>query len=90
MTNIKMVNEKNKLESMIVNFLNHLCFIWTYAHIQNFCEKKKFTIILIFWWKFWNAGDFEFLLRVILKSKINYKMNDYLVSMSYGGKATKI
>ena len=93
MTNIKMVNEKNKsIRIYDSKFFKPFMFYFGLMppHPGIFVKKKVYNNFGLFDESFENAGDFEFLLRVILKSKINYKkMNDYLVSMSYGGKSNK-
>ena len=39
---------------------------------------------------FQNAGDFEFLLRILLKKNVKYKkIDDHLISMLQGGKSNK-
>ena len=59
-------------------------------HPGIFVKKKVYNQFGYFNESFKNAGDFEFLLRVLLKGKIKYKkINQYLVTMSYGGKSNK-
>ena len=59
-------------------------------HPGVFVKKDVYKKYGYFLEDFQNAGDFEFLLRVLLKKKIRYKkLDDYIVSMTYGGKSNR-
>ena len=59
-------------------------------HPGIFLKKKIYNKFGYFLENLENAGDFEFLLRVIFKKKIKYKkISDFLVHMNYGGKSNK-
>ena len=93
MTNIKIINKKNKIvridkNTFFKNFIFYFCYMPPHPGI--FVRKKVYNNFGKFIENFENAGDFEFLVRFILKKKIKYKkINDYLVTMSYGGKSNK-
>lgn len=55
-------------------------FVKNFVYKKNGLYKEKYKI----------AGDFEFYLRILFKSKINYKLvESKYVIMSYGGASTK-
>ena len=93
MTNVRIVNKKNQIVRIYKNnfFKN---FIFYFGHMPPhpgvFVKKDVYSKYGLFVEDFENAGDFEFLLRVLLKNKISHKkIDEYFVSMTYGGKSNK-
>jgi len=93
MTNIKIINKKNQILRIYRNnYFKSFMFYFGLMppHPGIFVKKKVYENFGYFREEFKNAGDFEFLLRVIGKNKIKYKkINDFLVCMSHGGKSNK-
>lgn len=93
MTNIKIINDKNEIVRIYKNnFFEKYLFYFGYMppHPGIFIKKEIYNNYGYYKENFKNAGDFEFLLRVIGKKNINYKkINEFLVSMKYGGKSNK-
>lgn len=93
MTNVKIINKKNKIVRIYKNnyfrkfmfYLGHMP-----PHPGIFIKKEIYVKYGLFNENFDNAGDFELLLRFLLKNKITFKkIDDYFVSMTYGGKSNK-
>ena len=93
MSNVKMVNNKNKIIRVYKNdlFRNFMFYLgYMPPHPGIFLKKEIYNKFGYFLENLENAGDFEFLLRVIYKKKIKYKkISDFLVHMNYGGKSNK-
>ena len=93
MTNVKIFTKKNKLIRIYKsNSFKNFMFYFGHMppHTGIFVKKEVYEKYGFFIEDFQNAGDFEFLLRVLMKKKIKYKkLKDYLVSMTYGGKSNK-
>jgi len=93
MSNIKITNKKNQtLRIYKNNFFKNFMFYFGMMppHPGIFVKKKVYKNFGLFNEDFKNAGDFEFLLRVIGKNKIKYKkIDNFLVNMSHGGKSNK-
>ncbi len=93
MTNIKIINDKNEIVRIYKNnFFKKNLFYFGYMqpHPGIFIKKEIYHSYGYYKEDFKNAGDFEFLLRVIGKKNINYKkINEFLVSMKHGGKSNK-
>lgn len=93
MSNVKMVNKKDKIIRVYKNdlFRNFMFYLgYMPPHPGIFLKKEIYNKFGYFVENLENAGDFEFLLRVIYKKKIKYKkIGDFLVHMNYGGKSNK-
>tara|TARA_B100000900_G_scaffold378641_1_gene362967 strand:- start:551 stop:1303 length:753 start_codon:yes stop_codon:yes gene_type:complete len=93
MTNIRIINKKNQILRIYKNnFFKSFMFYFGLMppHPGIFVKKNIYENLGFFKEEFKNAGDFEFLLRVIGKNKIKYKkIDDFFVSMSHGGKSNK-
>jgi len=93
MTNVKMINIKNKIVRVYKNnqFKNFMLYFgFMPPHTGIFVKKKVYNKFGTFIENFENAGDFEFLVRILLKENVRYKkISNYLVSMSIGGKSNK-
>ena len=93
MSNIKIINKKKQtLRIYKNNFFKNFMFYFGMMppHPGIFVKKKVYENFGLFNEDFKNAGDFEFLLRVIGKNKIRYKkIDNFLVNMSHGGKSNK-
>ena len=93
MTNVKILDEKNEIIRIYKNrFFKKYLFHFGYMppHPGIFIRKDVYDKLGHFNENFKNAGDFEFLLRVLGKKKIRYnKINKFLVSMRSGGKSNK-
>ena len=93
MSNIKIVNKNNQIIRVYKNnFFHKYMFYFGLMppHPGIFVKKSIYLKYGFFKEQFENAGDFEFLLRVIGKNNIAYKkVNDYLITMRHGGKSNK-
>ena len=93
MTNIKIINKKNQILRIYKNnYFKSFMFYFGLMppHPGIFVKKKVYEDFGYFREEFKNAGDFEFLLRVLGKNNIKHKkINDFLVCMSHGGKSNK-
>ena len=93
MSNIKMVNEKDKIIRIYKNnsFYNFMFYFGMMPpHTGIFVKKEVYTNFGYFREDFKNAGDFEFLLRILAKNKIKFKkINNFLIKMKYGGRSNK-
>jgi len=93
MSNVKIYTKKNKIIRIYKsNRFKNFMFYFGYMppHPGVFVKKDVYKKYGYFLEDFQNAGDFEFLLRVLLKKKIRYKkLDDYIVSMTYGGKSNR-
>ena len=93
MSNVKIINKKNKVKRIYKssNFKNYMFYFGHMpAHTGIFVKKNVYENCGYFIEHFNNAGDFEFLVRVLFKKKIKFKkIDDYLVKMLYGGRSNK-
>ena len=93
MTNIKIINKKDQILRIYrSNFFKKFMFYFGLMppHPGIFVKKKVYENFGYFREEFKNAGDFEFLLRVLGTKQIKYKkLDDFLVCMSHGGKSSK-
>ena len=93
MSNIKIVNEKDKVIRIYKNnsFYNFMFYFGMMPpHTGIFVKKEVYTNFGYFREDFKNAGDFEFLLRILAKNKIKFKkINNFLIKMKYGGRSNK-
>ncbi len=93
MSNIKIINNRNRLKRIYKsnNFKNYMFYFGHMPpHTGIFVKKKIYENFGYFVENLNNAGDFEFLLRVLLKKKIKFKkIDNYLVTMLQGGKSNK-
>ena len=93
MSNIKIVNNSNKTIRVYKNnfFKKYLFYFGCMPpHPGIFAKKDIYKKFGYFNEEFKNAGDFEFLLRVIGRGNISYKkIDDFLVTMRHGGKSNK-
>ena len=92
-SNIEMIN---KNDNIIRNYKsnNFKKFMFYFGHMPPhpgvFIKKEIYEKYGLFSENYENAGDFEFLVRVILKQKINFKIiKKCFIQMSYGGKSNK-
>lgn len=93
MSNVKIINKNNKVIRVYKNnFFKKYMFYFGLMppHPGIFVKKNIYLKHGYFKEDFHNAGDFEFLLRVIGKKNIKYqKVNNYIITMKYGGKSNK-
>ncbi len=93
MSNVKIINKQNKVKRIYKssNFKNYMFYFGHMpAHTGIFVKKEVYENYGYFIENFNNAGDFEFLVRVLFKKKIKFKkIDDYLVKMLYGGRSNK-
>lgn len=93
MSNVKIISKKNIVKRIYKsnNFKNYMFYFGHMPpHTGIFVKKKIYENYGYFIENFNNAGDFEFLLRVLYKKKIKFKkLDDYLVTMFSGGKSNK-
>ena len=93
MSNIKIINRENQILRIYKNnFFKNFMFYFGMMppHPGIFVKKKVYENFGYFREEFKNAGDFEFLLRVLGTKQIKYKkLDDFLVCMSHGGKSSK-
>ena len=92
-SNVEMIN---KNDNIIRNYKsnNFKKFMFYFGHMPPhpgvFIKKEIYEKYGLFNEHFENAGDFEFLVRLILKQKINFKIiKKCFIQMSYGGKSNK-
>ena len=92
-TNVEIIDRKNNI---IRNYKcnNFKKFMFYFGHMPPhpgvFIRKEIYEKHGLFNEHFENAGDFEFLVRIILKLKINFKIiKKCFIQMSYGGKSNK-
>ena len=92
-SNVKIRGKDNKLiRNYTIN--KFIPFMFYFGHMPphpgTFIKKEVYDNAGLYLEQFENAGDFEYLLRVILKKKIKFKkINEYFVSMKYGGQSNK-
>ena len=92
-SNVEMINSK---KNIIRNYKsnNFKKFMFYFGHMPPhpgvFIRKEIYEKYGLFNEHFENAGDFEFLVRIILKLKIDFKIiKKCFIQMSYGGKSNK-
>lgn len=92
-SNVEMIN---KNDNIIRNYKsnNFKKFMFYFGHMPPhpgvFIRKEIYEKYGLFNEHYENAGDFEFLVRIILKQKINFKIiKKCFIQMSYGGKSNK-
>ena len=93
MSNVKIVNKNDKIIRVYKNnFFKRYMFYFGLMppHPGIFVKKNIYLKYGLFKENFQNAGDFEFLLRVIGKENIRYqKIDNYIITMRYGGRSNK-
>ena len=93
MSNVKILNKNEKIIRVYKNkFFKRYMFYFGLMppHPGIFVKKNIYLKYGFFNEDFHNAGDFEFLLRVIGKKNIIYqKIDNYIITMKYGGKSNK-
>jgi|TARA_B110000003_G_C16641834_1_gene530491 glycosyltransferase involved in cell wall biosynthesis len=93
MSNVEIVNEKKYIirNYNCNNFSNYMFYFGHMPpHPGIFIRKRLYIKYGLFEEDFENAGDYEFLLRMLLIKKVRFKkLKKCFIQMSYGGKSNK-